>query len=343
MDLFNTDSYSYNLPSELIAQKPCEPRDGCRLMVVERETGNIREICFRDLVDYLDEGDRIVFNDTKVMPARLQGIRSTGGKGELFLLKDLGSDQWEVLSKPAKKMRLGDEIKFSDILTATVVEVRLEGIRVVSFRYKAQTFEEALSLVGSIPLPPYIRGGVGEESDKQDYQTIYANKRGAVAAPTAGLHFTENMFQDLDAKNISRHMLTLHVGLGTFRPVQVADIRDHKMHSEYYNIDEAVARALNNKQGRTVCVGTTCCRTLESAADEQGLIGAGEGDTNIFIYPGYKFRYVDALLTNFHLPGSSLIMMVSALAGSELIREAYHKAIMDKYRFYSYGDAMLII
>jgi len=343
---FNLSSYRYNLPKELIAQHPCSGRDRCRLMVVERATGKISEMTFSDLVDFLDSGDKVIFNDTKVIPARLIGKRSGGGATELLLIKQCGEDMWKAMAKPGRKLKPGSVVIFGEGLSCEILETLEDGIKKVRFSYNADAnFEEILEKIGHMPLPHYIQRSDRDERDLVDYQTTFARHAGAVAAPTAGLHFTDELFQNLDEKGIEQVMVTLHVGMGTFKPVVAEDIRRHAMHSEEYIVTPKAAKQLNSRSPdkRVICVGTTCCRVLESASDNSGIIRSGSGETDIFIYPGYSFKYVDGLLTNFHLPGSSLMMLVSALAGIELIKEAYSKAIEDKFRFYSYGDAMLII
>lgn len=335
-------AYQYDLPQELIAQYPISPRDHSRLMIVDRKSGNLSEIVFRDLVDYLDDGDRLVFNNTKVIPARLYGKKETGGSVELLLTEPQGDDRWLALARPARKLKKGTRIVFSETLACTILEEREEGIRLIQFEYKG-SFEEVLAQNGEMPLPHYIQRPEDRGFDPERYQTVYAKEAGAVAAPTAGLHFTDELLQNFKKKGVSQIEVTLHVGLGTFRPVLTKDIRDHTMHHEHYSITPDAAQQLNTEAKREICVGTTCCRTLESAASQDGLIQPGNGSTNIFIYPGYRFKKVESLLTNFHLPGSTLLMLVSAFAGHELIMESYKKAIADRYRFYSYGDAMLIL
>lgn len=344
MELYQTKAYQFDLPKELIAQTPCEPRDRSRLLVVDRATQNFTELCFADLKDFLNVGDSLVLNQTKVIPARLFGRRPTGGKVELLLSRPLGEDLWEALAKPAKKLSLGSHIYFGEDFSAEVVEDRAEGIKVLKFIYSG-LFEDCLDRYGKTPLPVYIHGGIEEKGDRERYQTIYAKEPGAVAAPTAGLHFSEDLFHHLDIKGVERNYITLHVGLGTFRNVQCEDIREHQMHEESFSISEEGAKALNNRKSekRQICVGTTCCRTLESCMAEYGKIVAGSGSTKIFIYPGFQFKYVRSLLTNFHVPGSTLLMLVSALGGYELMREAYKKAVKERFRFFSYGDAMLIL
>jgi len=342
-DLHTLEAYDYDLPQELIAQYPKDRRDRSRLMVIDRKAGTIEEMVFRDIVDFLGEGDQFIFNDTRVIPARLFGHLPTGGKVEIFLTRHHVDDVWEVLCKPARKLKEGTQVSFGEGFSCTVEEVRDEGLRLVSFNYSGD-FEENLKKFGQIPLPHYIQRDPNVDLDSERYQTVYAKNPGAVAAPTAGLHFSEELLQDLKGRGVDTTYVTLHVGLGTFKPVNVDNILDHKMHHEYFSVSPEAADKLNGFSGkRQISVGTTCCRTLEAAADDQGKILAGERDTNLFIYPGYRFKYVRSLLTNFHLPKSSLMMLVSAFAGYDLIMEAYAKAVEEKYRFFSYGDAMLII
>jgi S-adenosylmethionine:tRNA ribosyltransferase-isomerase len=341
---FALSSYLYDLPEELIAQAPCQPRDHSRLMIVDRKSGNFHDWKFYQLRDYLEKGDSLIFNDTKVIPARLMGKRTTGGQAEIFLLRRCQHDSWEALVKPGRKLQPGSTVHFSPSFCCDILEDRSDGIRLVKFRYEGD-FDQLLQTYGSIPLPPYIRQKEGERNDAECYQTVYATQPGAVAAPTAGLHFTEDLLRTFEKNEVGRSCVTLHVGMGTFRPVQAEDIRDHRMHAESIYISEPEAEKINacSKEKKQICVGTTCCRALETASTSAGMIIPGSYDTNIFIYPGYAFKHVRMLLTNFHLPGSSLLMLVSAFAGTELIREAYVKAIKDRYRFFSYGDAMLII
>jgi len=337
-------SYQFPFDESLIAQHPATPRDSSRLMLIDRATGNISDHTFRDICDILQPNDSLIFNDTKVIPARLIGSRSGGGKTEVFLLQPMGDGSWKALVKPSKKLKPGSTVMFSSTFECEVLEQLPDGCRRVRFAHEG-SFEDALEKYGQIPLPHYIKRAIHENIDKERYQTVYAHNPGAVAAPTAGLHFTEELLGKLKDNNVSQHYVTLHVGLGTFRPVQVEDVRHHTMHFERCSIPTDTATALNtrNPQNKQVCVGTTCCRLLESAARAEGNIQAGNFETDIFIYPGYSFKYVDTLLTNFHLPGSTLLMLVSALAGYELTMEAYRKAVTDKYRFFSYGDAMLIL
>lgn len=343
-DLFSLSSYQFDLPQELIAQHPSSPRDHSRLMIVDRKSGNLSEIQFGELRSLLQQGDSLVFNDTKVIPARLMGTREYGGAAEILLVKQLEIDKWRVLARPGKKLKPGAKIRFGENLICEILETLEEGTKIVRFEWIG-SFEATLQQYGKIPLPPYIRDGEASEDDLTTYQTVYARHFGAVAAPTAGLHFTKELLQDLAEKGVKENHVTLHVGLGTFKPVQTEDIRQHQMHHEECIILSECAKELNNRSqnSKQICVGTTCCRVLESAANVDGKITPGQYDTNIFIYPGYSFKYVQTLLTNFHLPGSSLLMLVSAFAGYALMMEAYEKAIKDRYRFYSYGDAMLIV
>jgi S-adenosylmethionine:tRNA ribosyltransferase-isomerase len=340
---FSLDSYLYDLPEDLIAQRPCEPRDASRLMIVDRKSGNFSEIVFKELADFLNSDDTLIFNNTKVLPMRLIGERPTGGKAEVFLIKRVSANEWEALVKPGKKLPVGAKVIFNPQFHCEVVDVKLDGRRIVRLEHPG-TIEETLNQYGHIPLPPYMKRESDASYDKERYQTVYAEHPGSAAAPTAGLHFTDALMRKMNDKGIQMNTVTLHVGLGTFLPVKSQDIRDHEMHHETFFISPETAEQLNHrkKTGKQICVGTTTCRTLESAA-QKGLIEAGEQETNIFIYPGYQFKYVEHLLTNFHQPGSSLLMLVSAFAGKELIEEAYKKAVKDRYRFLSYGDAMLIL
>lgn len=348
-DLYSLAAYQFDLPPELIAQYPCTPRDSSRLMIVERSSGQITEIIFRELADFLNTHDHLIFNNTKVIPARLMGKRANGGEAEIFLLRRYGAiaDAWEVMARPGKKIRPGSMIYFSDQLSCEILETLTDGNKIVRFIHEGN-FENILEKHGKMPLPHYIqRSDTNDDvnSDSERYQTIYAANSGAVAAPTAGLHFSQDLLDRLQKKEVYQTFVTLHVGLGTFRPVQVEDIRSHAMHSERVVITPEAAHQLNNRSlnHRQICIGTTCCRALESISTIDGRISPGEYDTNIFIYPGYSFKYVQSLLTNFHLPGSSLLMLVSAFAGYELTREVYAKAIERRFRFFSYGDAMLIL
>lgn len=336
--------FNYDLPEELIAQDPLSKRSDSRLMVLDRETGGIEHKIFSDIPDYLNPGDCLVINDTKVIPARLMGVKEqTGAAIEVLLLKRHDDSTWETLVKPGKKARPGAVISFGDgKLVGEVVDVVDEGNRLIRFSYDG-IFEEVLDELGQMPLPPYITHRL---EDKDRYQTVYAKHTGSAAAPTAGLHFTNELLGQLEAKGIKIARVTLHVGLGTFRPVKVDNILEHHMHSEFYMIDETAAKIINDTRengGKIVSVGTTSTRTLETAADENGYIKACSGWTDIFIYPGYKFKIVDRLITNFHLPESTLLMLVSALYDREKILEAYRIAVEEKYRFFSFGDAMLIL
>lgn len=338
-----TSDFFFELPKELIAQDPLEDRSASRLMVIHRKTGAIEHKHFTDIIDYLEPGDCLVRNNTKVIPARLYGTREdTGAVIELLLLKRRQGDIWETLVKPGKKARTGAKILFGEgLLRGEIVEVLEDGNRLIQFSYEG-IFEEILDQLGQMPLPPYITHKL---QDKNRYQTIYAKYDGSAAAPTAGLHFTEELFEKLEKKGVIVANVTLHVGLGTFRPVKVDDVTKHHMHSEHYFIEPEEAKKIQQakeKGGRIICVGTTSCRTLESAADENGNIKACEGDTEIFIYPGYSFKIMDELITNFHLPESTLLMLVSALAGKDFIMKAYEEAVKERYRFFSFGDAMFI-
>lgn len=342
VELRKSDFY-FDLPEELIAQDPLEERSSSRLLVLDKKTGARSHHIFRDVVSFLRKGDCLVLNDTRVIPARLLGEREgTGGHVELLLLKRTGGDVWETLVKPGKKCRPGTKLVFGDgRLKAEILDVAEEGSRLVHFTYEG-IFEEVLDALGEMPLPPYITHKL---QDKNRYQTVYARNEGSAAAPTAGLHFTETLLEEIAAKGVKVAYVTLHVGLGTFRPVKEDNILDHHMHSEYYRISEETAAIINKTKtegGRVICVGTTSCRTLESAADENGMVHPGGRDTDIFIYPGYRFRVLDGLITNFHLPESTLIMLVSALAGRENVLGAYEEAVREKYRFFSFGDAMYI-
>lgn len=334
--------FDYLLPEELIAQHPADIRDHSRLLVLNRADGALTHRHFYDLPEYLVPGDTLVFNDTRVIPARLVGAKAdTGGKVEVFLLNRLTDDTWETLVKPGRKLRPGTVATFGDDLSGEILSVTDFGGRVVRFVFKG-IFEEVLDRLGETPLPPYIHAKLVE---KERYQTVYSRERGSAAAPTAGLHFTDNLLQSLTKKSVNLAFLTLHVGLGTFRPVSVTDIATHKMHREYYSVPPAVADIVNQTKesgGRVIAVGTTSVRTLETASVD-GRLTAGSGWTDIFIYPGYRFQMVDALITNFHLPKSTLLMLVSALAGRESILAAYREAVAERYRFFSFGDAMFII
>lgn len=345
MDKMMLSDYFYELPEELIAQDPLEKRDESRLMVLNRDTGEVQHKSFRDIIDFLRPNDCLVINNTRVIPARLLGKKEkTGGKIEIFLLKNLGNDLWETLAKPGKKAIPGARFVFGDKnqLVAEVVEVKTDGNRVVKFLYDG-VFQAVLDEVGTVPLPPYIHNKL---KDGERYQTVYSKVKGSSAAPTAGLHFTKELLAEIEAKGISVAQLTLHVGLGTFRPVKEENILDHKMHSEWYKIDQEACDKINNARrngGRVIAVGTTSCRVLESVAVKGEDILPKEGDTDIFIYPGYEFKILDGLITNFHLPESTLIMLVSALAGYDNVMNAYKVAVKERYRFFSFGDAMFIM
>lgn len=336
--------FYYELPEELIAQDPLEDRSSSRLLVLDKESGVVSHHVFREITGYLKEGDCLVINDTKVLPARLIGAKEgTNAKIEILLLKRRENSVWETLVKPGKKAKIGTKIHFGDgILTGEVVDVVEEGNRLIQFTYEG-IFEEILDQLGQMPLPPYI---THQLEDKSRYQTVYAAHTGSAAAPTAGLHFTPELLKNIEERGVDIAKVTLHVGLGTFRPVKVDEITDHHMHSEFYQIDEEAAVKINRAKEngkRVICVGTTSCRTVESAADENGRIRACSGWTDIFIYPGYRFKVLDCLITNFHLPESTLIMLVSALAGRENVLAAYEEAVKERYRFFSFGDAMLVI
>ncbi len=342
---FDKASYNFNLPKELIAQHPIKERTSSKLMVLHKQTGCIEHKKFSDITNYLKQGDCIVLNDTKVMTARLKGQRmETGAKIELLLLKKLDKQRYEVLVNPGKKAREGDVVVFEDgKLKAFIEEVVEGGNRIVRFEHnEAESLETLIDTLGEMPLPPYIKERL---EDKNRYQTVYAKNSGSAAAPTAGLHFTDKLLSQLSNKGIKIAKLTLHVGLGTFRPVKVENILEHKMHTEFYSIEQSQADIINNAKksgGKIVAVGTTSCRTLESVADENGFIKAGSGNTDIFIYPSYKLKVVDSLITNFHLPESTLIMLVSAFCGREKLLFAYEQAVSERYRFFSFGDAMFV-
>lgn len=340
MDLID---FNYDLPEELIAQDPLEDRSSSRLMVLHKDNGRIEHKIFRDIIDYLNPGDCLVINDTKVIPARLMGIKEdTGAAIEVLLLKRNADDVWECLVKPGKKARTGARIVFGEgLLVGEIVDVIEDGNRMIKFHYEG-IFEEILDKLGQMPLPPYITHKL---QDKNRYQTVYARNEGSAAAPTAGLHFTKELLEKIKEKGVNVVSITLHVGLGTFRPVKVDKIEEHHMHTETFNISKEAADTINRARaagGRVIAVGTTSCRTLESAAADDGTIPARSGDTDIFIYPGYKFKAIDCLITNFHLPESTLIMLVSALAGRDNIMNAYETAVKERYRFFSFGDAMFI-
>lgn len=342
--MMKTSDFYYDLPRELIAQDPLEDRSSSRLLVLNRETGKREHRVFREVMEFLNPGDCLVVNNTKVIPARLMGVKEGTGAGiEVLLLKRCEDNVWETLVKPGKKARPGARILFGEgILTGEVLEVAEEGNRRIRFTYDG-IFEEILDRLGQMPLPPYI---THQLKDKNRYQTVYAKHDGSAAAPTAGLHFTPELLKEIEEKGIRIAHVTLHVGLGTFRPVKVEDVTQHHMHSEFYRIEEEQAQIINDTKaagGRVICVGTTSCRTLESAADEKGILHAGSGWTDIFIYPGYQFKMMDALITNFHLPESTLLMLVSAFAGKEQVMAAYEEAVQERYRFFSFGDAMMIL
>ena len=334
--------FYFDLPEELIAQTPIEKRDASRLLVLDKKTGDVSHRHFADILEYLNEGDCLVLNDSRVIPARLFGQRKTGGAVEVLLLRDLGENKWEALTRPGRKTRTGEEIFFGDgILKATVRDELEDGKRVVEFSYNG-IFLEILEKLGEMPLPPYIHERL---ENPERYQTVYSKNVGSAAAPTAGLHFTDELLSKLKDKGIKTAFVTLHVGLGTFRPVKAESIEDHIMHSEYFEVPDESKKIIEETKangGRIIAVGTTSCRTLESAFSEDGKLSKSFGNTSIFIYPGYKFKAVDALITNFHLPESTLIMLVSALAGRENILNAYNTAIEERYRFFSFGDAMFI-
>ena len=335
--------FDYDLPEELIAQDPLEDRSSSRLMVLDKKTGEVSHHVFKEIVKYLRPGDCLVLNNTKVIPARLFGVKEgTMAKIEILLLKRRQNDVWETLVKPGKKAKPGTKIIFGDgLLTGEVIDVVDDGNRLIQFSYEG-IFEEILDKLGQMPLPPYI---THQLKDKNRYQTVYAKYDGSAAAPTAGLHFTKELLQQVKDKGVDIAEVTLHVGLGTFRPVKVDNVLDHHMHSEFYMVEEEQAELINRTKAegkRVICVGTTSCRTVESASDENGVLHSGSGWTDIFIYPGYRFKILDALITNFHLPESTLLMLVSALAGKENIEKAYAEAVRERYRFFSFGDAMLI-
>lgn len=339
-----TSDFFYDLPEELIAQDPLEDRTASRLLVLNRVTGAIEHKIFSDVIDYLNDGDCLVINNTRVIPARLIGEKEgTGGKVEVLLLKRRANDVWETLVKPGKKLRPGARVTFGDgRLKAEILEIAEEGNRLVRFYYEG-IFEEILDSLGEMPLPPYITHKL---EDKEMYQTVYAKYDGSAAAPTAGLHFTKELLNKIEEKGIKIASITLHVGLGTFRPVKVDDVNNHHMHTEWYEVNAEAADIINETKrngGRVICVGTTSCRTIESVADENGYMKAKTGETDIFIYPGYKFKVMDGLITNFHLPESTLVMLVSAFAGKENVLAAYETAVKERYRFFSFGDAMILI
>lgn len=335
--------FDFYLPEELIAQHPLEKRDASRLMVLDKKTGNIEHKSFHDVIDYLNEGDTLVLNNTRVMPARLIGEKeNTGGKIEFLLLKRIEGDKWECLAKPGKRAKIGQRFTFGEgKLKCEVVDIVEEGNRVIEFSYDG-IFEQVLDELGEMPLPPYITERL---EDRERYQTVYSKEKGSAAAPTAGLHFTEELLKEIKAKGINIAYLTLHVGLGTFRPVKVDDVNEHIMHSEFYHLDKENADIINetkNRGNKVIAVGTTSTRTLETIGDENGFVREQSGWTDIFLYPGYKYKVIDELITNFHLPESTLIMLVSALAGKENVMNAYNEAVKERYRFFSFGDSMLI-
>ena len=335
--------FRYDLPQELIAQDPLEDRSSSRLLVLDKDTGEITHKHFYDIIDYLDEGDCLVLNETKVIPARLMGVKKdTGAVVEILLLKRKSKTVWECLVKPGKKCRVGAVIEFGEgLLTGTVSDIVEEGNRIIEFEFDG-IFEEILDKLGTMPLPPYITHTL---KDRNRYQTVYAKNDGSAAAPTAGLHFTKELLKDIEDKGVKLAKVTLHVGLGTFRPVKVSDVRQHHMHSEFFQVSKEAADIINSTRAngkRVICVGTTSTRTVESASDDKGYLKETSGWTDIFIYPGYKFKVLDALITNFHLPESTLVMLVSVLAGREKVLHAYEEAVKEKYRFFSFGDSMFI-
>ena len=334
--------FYYDLPEELIAQTPIDKRDESRLMILDRQTGKIEHKTFKDIIRYLKPGDCLVRNNTKVIPARLYGKKETGANVEFVLLKNIEGDIWEAMVRPGNKLHIGSKVIFGDgILKAEILDVLEDGTRKVEFKYDG-IFNEILDKIGLMPLPPYIHETL---KDKDRYQTVYAKHNGSAAAPTAGLHFTDELLKQIEEKGVQIANVTLHVGIGTFRPVKEENVEEHHMHMEHYYIKEEDAEKINNAKlsgNRVIAVGTTSCRTLESIADENGLVKACEGDTGIYIYPGYKFKCLDGLITNFHLPESTLLMLVSALAGRENVLNAYNEAVKEKYRFFSFGDAMFI-
>ena len=337
-----TSDFNYNLPEELIAQTPLKNRSSSRLLVLDKYTGNLQHKHFSEIIEYLNPGDTLVLNNTRVIPARIFGHKETcTGKIEVLILKDLGQDTWECLVKPGKNAKIGQVITFSEKLKCEVLDILDEGIRKIKFIYDG-IFNEILDEIGAMPLPPYITEKL---QDKERYQTVYSKIKGSAAAPTAGLHFTKELLKEIEDKGVNIAYVTLHVGLGTFRPVKVDDVESHKMHSEYYEIDQATCNMINETKKRgnkVICVGTTSCRVVESASQLDGMLIPKCEETSIFIYPGYKFKVVDNLITNFHLPESTLIMLVSALAGKDNIMHAYEEAVKEKYRFFSFGDAMYI-
>lgn len=338
-----TSDFYYYLPEELIAQTPVEPRDSSRLLVMDRKSGALEHKHFYDILDYLKKGDCLILNDSRVLPARIYGVKEgTGANVEFLLLKHIESKRWEALAKPGKKAKQGTKFVFGEgIMSCTVADVTEDGNRIIDFECEGN-FYEALDKLGQMPLPPYIHEKL---KDRERYQTVYSRELGSAAAPTAGLHFTKELLKKAEEKGVRIGFVTLHVGLGTFRPVKVDDVTAHKMHSEHYELPEETARLINETKkngGRVISVGTTSCRTLETVAKKEGCIKASEGWTDIFIYPGFKFEVLDGLITNFHLPESTLIMLVSAFAGFDNVMNAYKTAVEEKYRFFSFGDAMLI-
>ena len=336
------EEFYYDLPKELIAQTPYDKRDEARLLVLDKENQTIEHKIFKDILDYLNPGDCLVINDTKVIPARLYGKKDTGANVEFLLLNRLNGDEWEAMVRPGNKLKPGTKVEFGNgLLKSEVLEVMPGGNRKVKFEYEG-IFNEILDQIGLMPLPPYITEKL---KDKSKYQTVYAKYDGSAAAPTAGLHFTDELLEKVKEKGVQIARVTLHVGIGTFRPVKVENVEDHNMHSEHYYIKQEEADKINKAKengNKIIAVGTTSCRVLESASDEKGMVHEIEDDTNIFIYPGYKFKCIDSLITNFHLPESTLIMLVSSLAGREFIMKAYKEAVKEKYKFFSFGDAMLI-
>lgn len=337
-----TKDFFYDLPKELIAQTPAEPRDSSRLLVLHKDTGETEHRIFRDIIDYLHEGDVLVINDSKVIPARLYGVKEDSGiTVEVVLLRSRGLDVWETLVRPGRRCRPGTKIIFGDgLLCAEVLETVEGGNRLLKFAYEGDNIFHVLDKVGQMPLPPYITEKL---KDKNRYQTVYAKEEGSAAAPTAGLHFTPELLERIKAKGVVIAPVMLHVGLGTFRPVKEDRIEEHEMHSEFISVSKETADLINNRKGRVFAVGTTSCRTLESVSDENGIVHPVTDDTKIFIYPGYRFKITDALITNFHLPESTLLMLVSALTSREMMLKTYNEAIDMKYRFFSFGDAMLIL
>lgn len=341
----NVTDFDYHLPEELIAQRPKQKRDDSRMMVVDRQSGQISHEHFYDILQYLKPTDCLVLNDSKVLPARIFGTKiGTGAKVEFLLIKRIKGDRWETMVRPGKKLKPGDRVSFGDVLIGEIIDYGPDGTRIVDFSYEG-IFMEKLEQIGHMPLPPYIRREAGE-GDKDRYQTVYCREEGSVAAPTAGLHFTKELLSRVEELGIKIVYVTLHVGIGTFRPVKVDLVEDHHMHFEEYEISAEAARIINDTKaagGRIISVGTTSTRTLESAAESNGTIPAGSGSTDIFIYPGYEFKVIDSLITNFHLPKSTLMMLISAFYDREKVLEAYEEAKREKYRFFSYGDAMFII